>query len=192
MLRLLSWKLVLAFFRLFQHSVVGIDNIPKPPFIIAANHEGYLSPSIILRIFVKKLNQPVYSLAAVLWYSFIYLRWFNCITEGNAVNKCVNLLKQGKCILIMPEGRRNYSSTISDYKTGVSAVVLLSGVPVVPVGIKDSINFPWFFKAKVSIGKPIIFEHFPKKIIPRNVLVKKTNQIMKTVASLSNKKIKLI
>jgi len=112
---LLSWKIVLFFFRIFIKEVKGLENISrKETHIITGNHNGYADGGIILYLFCKILNQKIYFFAAKLWYSFIYLKLFECITEGEAVKKGLEYLNKKQSIAILPEGRRNKTNIIKD------------------------------------------------------------------------------
>lgn len=187
----LSWKLVLFLFRIFIKEIKGLENISKKEnYIITGNHNGYLDGGIILHIFCKTLNQKIHFFAARLWFSFIYLKWFECITEGDAVKKGLEYLNKKESIAILPEGRRNKTNTISDFKTGVAALAHLSGKPVIIFGIKQ-IKFPYFKQAVVKISKPIRFKKL-KGTISRKTLISTTNKIMKEVAKLSGKNFKAI
>src|SRR3989338_8220026 len=158
---LLSWKIVLFFFRIFIKEVKGLENISrKETHIITGNHNGYADGGIILYLFCKILNQKIYFFAAKLWYSFIYLKLFECITEGEAVKKGLEYLNKKQSIAILPEGRRNKTNIIKDLKQG-------------------------FAKRR----KPIKFNKI-KGTIPRQTLIRTTNKIMREVAKLSGKRFK--
>jgi len=188
---LLSWKIVLFFFRIFIKEVKGLENISrKETHIITGNHNGYADGGIILYLFCKILNQKIYFFAAKLWYSFIYLKLFECITEGEAVKKGLEYLNKKQSIAILPEGRRNKTNIIKDFKTGVAALAHLSGKPVIIFGI-TLVKFPYFKQAVVKISKPIKFNKI-KGTIPRQTLIRTTNKIMREVAKLSGKRFKAI
>ncbi len=185
----LSWKLVLWFFRIFIKEVKG--NIPeRENYIITGNHNGYADGGIILCLFCKQLDQKIHFFAARLWYSFLYLKWFECITEGNAIKKGLEYLNKNESVAILPEGRRNKTNIISDFKTGIAALAHLSGNPVIIVGITP-LKFPYFKQTIVKISKPIKFKKL-KGTISRKTLIDTTNKIMKESARLSGKKFKAI
>ncbi|TMC84208.1 MAG: 1-acyl-sn-glycerol-3-phosphate acyltransferase [Chloroflexi bacterium] len=39
---------------LFRVTVTGLENIPKPPFIIAANHQAWFDPAFIIPFFPQR------------------------------------------------------------------------------------------------------------------------------------------
>ncbi len=177
-----TWKLILFPFKIVQGEIKGLDNIPEEPYIILGNHNGHMDGPVLLRVCLK--NKKIHFLAKRLWYSFLYIKLFECITKGDAVKKSIKWLKQGENIAIMPEGRINRKNTISNYKTGAASIALLTGVKILPVGIRG-------FPVQVNIGKPFSY----KKISGQIKLEKRKkvmNEIMSKIAKLSSKKIKWI
>jgi long-chain acyl-CoA synthetase len=72
------------------------------------------------------------------------------------------VLKNGKSLLIFPEGSRSFDGEIMEFKKGVGILALESNVPLIPTYIKGSFDVlargtvrPRFKKIKIIFGKPI-------------------------------------
>jgi 1-acyl-sn-glycerol-3-phosphate acyltransferase len=71
-------------------------------------------------------------------------------------------VREGKTVLIFPEGTRGDSKTVGDFKSGGFRLAKSAGVPIIPVGLrgtgevgpKNSLLF-WPGKVEVHIGEPM-------------------------------------
>lgn len=71
-------------------------------------------------------------------------------------------VREGKTVLIFPEGTRGDSKTVGDFKSGGFRLAKSAGVPIIPVGLrgtgdvgpKNSLLF-WPGKVEVHIGQPM-------------------------------------
>jgi len=185
----LSWKLALKLFAIFVREVKGLENVPQEPVIFVGNHNGYLDAPIVLKYVLEQQNKKVHGVAFPIWFSFLYMKWFENIRVGGAVQKAVDYLKKGESILIFPEGRRNDTDTIFNYKTGAITIAMLSGKRIVPFGLRETTKFPWIRKTRLIFRKQIKFKKFNGRRIPRHVLLTKINSTMKVIAKLSKKRL---
>lgn len=78
-----------------------------------------------------------------------------------AFKNAIEALKKGKRVGIFPEGTRGDGTELLDPHTGVIRLALLSGAPIIPVGISGGTRAwpkgggPKFFKkVEVNIGEP--------------------------------------
>ena len=55
-----------------------------------------------------------------------------------AMKKAVQLLKQGKALLIFPEGTRSQTGEIQDAQPGIGYLSVLSGAPILPAYVKGT------------------------------------------------------
>jgi long-chain acyl-CoA synthetase len=72
------------------------------------------------------------------------------------------VLKNGKSLLIFPEGSRSFDGEIMEFKKGVGILALEFNAPLVPTYIKGSFEVlargtvrPRFKEVKIIFGKPI-------------------------------------
>jgi long-chain acyl-CoA synthetase len=75
---------------------------------------------------------------------------------------CEELMKQGKSIMLFPEGTRSTQENIGEFKPGIGMLSIELGIPIIPVYIKgahDALGKGSYFikprKIELMIGKPI-------------------------------------
>lgn len=119
----------------------NLENI-KDPVIFACNHLSN-SDALVLNKVIKnndityvagvKLSQnPVTSLGL----GVVNIVPINPNTADKAaIEKTVKILKQGRSILIFPEGTRSRTASMIKVHKGVLLLSRLTGLPIVPVGI---------------------------------------------------------
>jgi 1-acyl-sn-glycerol-3-phosphate acyltransferase len=73
-------------------------------------------------------------------------------------------LKQGRPVLIFPEGTRSIDGHVADFKKGAAILAYELGVPIVPVGIRGS--FEAWPRGGSFRFRPIEF-HFGEPIDPK-------------------------
>ncbi|HHE04904.1 MAG TPA: 1-acyl-sn-glycerol-3-phosphate acyltransferase [candidate division WOR-3 bacterium] len=137
--------LKISFFILgIRVKVLGIENIPEPPFIIAPNHTSYLDPPALImvisyniRAMAKKsvFNIPILGIALSIG-KFIKVDRSSASRASKSFREAEKLLKSGIPLMIFPEGTRTYNGNLQRFKGGVARLSLKSGVPVVPTVIK--------------------------------------------------------
>ena len=152
--------------KLWRVSVAGLQNIPKPPYIIAANHQAWYDPGFIIPFFPPA--PMVYTMAK---RETVFNRsWKRRLLPGIGVfpispargeldeagiRTVYQVLARGGVVLMFPEGRYSRGRAIRQLKTGIGYFALQAGVPVVPVTVRGS-DFLWpFRRIDVTIGAPI-------------------------------------
>lgn len=158
---------VLALVRLlFRVSVSGVENIPKPPFIIAANHQAWYDPAFIIPFF--PVSPVVYTMAK---RETVFNRaWKRALLplvgvfpispargelDEGGVRTVYQILARGGVVLMFPEGRYSRGRAIRQLKVGIGYFALQAGVPVCPVTVNGT-NFLYpLRRIEVSIGPPV-------------------------------------
>lgn len=152
---------IIAFF-LGGISFKNRENIPaKGSFICAGNHRSSIDPFLIglgmkrQMAFVAK--DSLFRIPVIKHL----LRWVNAnpIDRSGSpkvvIEKTVEILRGGKPIAIFPEGTRNKGEEpLMSFKKGAALLAIEAGVPIVPVGIKNSNKT--FGRKTVIYGKPIM------------------------------------
>ncbi len=190
--------------RLFIRKYSGLDNLPDPPFILAANHASYLDPFLILSLVIPKIDTKVHYIVMKgrfwnLFGDYISRKWAACIPvdEGKkkAVKELGKVLKKGDCVGIFPGGARSLDGYMTKGKTGAIRLAFDANVPIVPVGIIGAYEIapkeqliPKLKRCELKFGKPIYFKK-PKKVI-HAILRKNTTYLMKKIAKLVGMKYK--
>lgn len=153
----------------FRLKVEGAENIPLTgPVLLVANHASNLDPTTI----ACGLPRQVHFLAKeeLLQKPGLgsFLRCVNThpIRRGGgdraAIRQCVELLKQGRVVLIFPEGTRTRDGQLQEAKPGAAMIAVQSNAVICPVYIGGTFEAmprtasrPRRSKVRVLIGEPI-------------------------------------
>jgi len=188
-------------------SVDGQKNLPdKPPFIIAANHEGFLDGPSLTMLILDRYNQPTYYLTKrrMWWYfggplasSLLAMIPVCPGQKAGALVEAVKAVEQGKIIGIFPEGSRNLKKELTKGKTGAVRLAIATGVPLIPVGIKNSTGRSLYNAyeslwhkdrvVNVNFGKPVDLSEFKNKLIDKPLLEAATRKLMLAIGNLCGK-----
>lgn len=151
----------------------GTENIPDGPFILAPNHQSFLD-GLFVSVFLKnRVMKNTYFYAKEKHVRNRFIRAFavrnNVIVMDinkdlkESLQKLAEVLKNGKNIIIFPEGTRTNSGKLGSFKKAFAILSHELNVPVVPVSIKGAfealpkgskIPRPWK-KIRVKFHKPI-------------------------------------
>ena len=156
-------------FRLiFRCEVVGLENVPtQGGVIVAANHVSNWDPpvaaSFVPRYVHFMAKQELFDIP-VLGYIIKKLHAFPVrrgAADRNAVKKAIQLLNEGECLGLFPEGTRSKNGELRKPEPGIALIALKAGVPVVPAAVigtnKIFSGGNLFPKIKVIYGKPLYF-----------------------------------
>lgn len=150
--------------------VDGRENLPvEAPVCFMANHQSMLD--ILAFVGPAKLWASIFAKAELkrvpiinLWcYALgcVFIERTSAHDTVKAILKGVQKLKEGKPMLIFPEGTRSKVHTIGELKTGSLKLATRSKAIIVPItikGIRDGLEGITDFRrvhAYFSIGKPI-------------------------------------
>ncbi|HLZ95730.1 MAG TPA: lysophospholipid acyltransferase family protein [Candidatus Dormibacteraeota bacterium] len=152
---------------LFRITLTGLENIPKPPFIIAANHQAWFDPGFIIPFFPE--TPMVYTMAK---RETVFNRaWKRRLLpligvfpispargelDEAGVRTVYQILARGGVMLMFPEGRYSKGRAIRQLKTGIGYFALQAGVPVCPVSVRGTDYLFPFRRIDVSIAPPIL------------------------------------
>lgn len=138
-----------GFFRLYNRlAVKGLENIPaNGPFIIAPNHQSFLDGPLAVTGMNSKTIRDCYFYATEEHVKGTVVKYFarhnNIILMErrnlkNSILKLSEVLKQGKNIVIFPEGSRTHNGKLSAFKKTFAILSKEINVPIVPVCIKGA------------------------------------------------------
>jgi len=103
----------------------------------------------------------------------------------------LEVLAEGGCVGIYPEGTRSPDGRLYKGKTGVARMALAARVPIVPVAMKGSqvtrkAGLPWIDHPTVVIGEPLDFSEYYDRADDPRVLRWVTDQVMAAIQDLSD------
>jgi 1-acyl-sn-glycerol-3-phosphate acyltransferase len=160
--RLAGW-LVTHFFRV---TVIGQENLPRPPYIIAANHQAWFDPAFIIPFFPER--PLIYTMAK---RETVFNRaWKRRLLpligvfpispnkgelDDQGLRTVYQVLERGGVMLMFPEGRYSRGRALRPLRNGIGYFALQAGVPISPVAVKGTDALWPFRRIEVSIGPPI-------------------------------------
>jgi 1-acyl-sn-glycerol-3-phosphate acyltransferase len=151
---------------LFRISVTGVENIPSPPFIIAANHQAWFDPAFIIPFFPEA--PVIYTMAK---RETVFDReWKRRLLplvgvfpisphrgelDEAGLRTVYQILERGGVVLIFPEGRYSRGRALRPLKVGVGHFALQAGVPISPVTVSGTDALWPFRRIDITIGAPV-------------------------------------
>ncbi len=135
-----------TFFKTYNRMTIkGTENIPgNGPFILAPNHQSYLDAPIAMAGVPKNQINDIYFYATEEHVQGKFLRFManrhNIILMENSnlknsILKLSKVLRQGKSIMIFPEGTRTFSGEMGNFKKTFAILAKELNVPIIPVRI---------------------------------------------------------
>lgn len=178
--RLLGWGQQ----KFYQHgmdtNVVGRQLIPKNEnFLVAANHTSHLDAGLV-KTALGEYGRNLVTLAARDYFFGDKLRrtYFENFTNIIAIERhgsvkqslrrALDTLKQGKSLLLFPEGTRSDTGEMNEFKATVGYLALQSHRPVVPMYLRGTFEampkgatlLPSTREIGCVIGPALRWEHF--------------------------------
>ncbi len=152
----------------------GTENVPKTgAVLIAPIHVSLMDPPVIgcccprvLCFMAKKelFKNPIFGRIIRSYGAFPVERGAN---DSAAIRLAIDILKEGRCLLVFPEGTRGDAVSMGEVKAGIAMLAKRSEAVVVPVGVYGShIMMPRGGKglkrsrALVVYGKPLKYSDF--------------------------------
>lgn len=154
------YSLVWPFFNLVYPSrVIGRENVPEGGALICSNHTRNSDPLFIafalrrstkLRIMAKEEMTRWPIVGPLLSRADLMIWVKRGKADIGAIKAALKTLKEGKKLLIFPQGTR--SEEIGEGKNGAAMIAIRSGVPIVPVYLPA--KKLCFRRTPVVIGEP--------------------------------------
>ena len=162
-MRSLAGWIIRIFFRI---DFSGLENIPRPPFIIAANHQAWFDPAFIIPSFPE--SPMVYTMAK---RETVFNRgWKRKLLpligvfpispdkgqlDEQGLRTVYQVLERGGVMLMFPEGRYSRGRAIRPLKTGIGYFAVQAGVPICPVAVRGTDVLRPFRRVEISIAPPV-------------------------------------
>lgn len=129
-------------FRMEGHNA---HNIPTDgPYILAANHQSYLDGMFVMSYSPRKNVRKTFFFAKEAHVRHPYAQWMakrhNVIVMEptnmkTSIQRMGEAIKQGKSIIIFPEGTRTVSGEVGEFKKMFAILAKELEVPIIPVSI---------------------------------------------------------
>jgi long-chain acyl-CoA synthetase len=159
---------------LFHLRFSGLENLPKQgPFILSSNHQSYIDPIVMASVLPKELLVEAFAVGTSEIFGEGFMRrlarWLHVIVLDPDANLVPAMragafgLRQGRVLILYPEGERSIDGTPRIFKKGAAILSIHMQVPIVPVAIEGFYDV-WprgknFFQKlaplKMVFGKPI-------------------------------------
>lgn len=162
-----------------QKTILGKENIPADtPVMYAANHRSFYD---IILAYATVPNQTAFISKMEIKKMPCVAQWMyflNCLFMDrgdvkqnlNVILSAISLVKEGYSIYIAPEGTRNATDTLLEFKEGSMKIATKGKCPIIPVCLCNTENIfennlPWIKRGKILIeyGKPIYPDDLDKE-----------------------------
>lgn len=127
--------------------VVGSENVARgSSYIYASNHASGFDilavlagiPDQVRFILKKELGKiPIFGWA-LRYGPYITIDRSNASKAMRSLEKAADIIRNGGSVIVFPEGTRTRDGRLQAFKRGTFSLALKSGVPVIPVGIRNS------------------------------------------------------
>ena len=160
-----------TFFKMqFRLASKGVKNIPADrSFILAANHQSYLDGMFVMSYVQRQQIRNTYFFAKEKHVNTPVRRWLASrhnvvVLEQNnmkrSIGKLGDVLRQGKNLIIFPEGTRTADGNLGEFKKMFAILSVELQVPIVPVVIHGAFEALPRGK-KWPLPKKIMVEYLP-------------------------------
>lgn len=181
-------KFVLALVRgiykiLFKVQIEGIEKIPKDRnFIVTPNHLSNFDPPLIAAFF--DIDMAYMAKASLFKVPIVaqVIKAFNAfpVKRGDgmaAIRTAIRILKEGKSLVIFPEGKRvRTTGTLGKGKSGAVVIASKAKVGILPVGIEATYKFR--SRVKVVIGDYIDFSEYSEQKLSTEDIQRITDDVV--------------
>ena len=156
---------------LFGLRVRGVEHVSRTgPLLLVANHVSFLDPAVV----GTACPRPMHSMAKAELFGIPLLGWVlrkikafpvrRDEADRAAFRQALDLLAEGKVVLVFPEGTRGAEGRLLPGKAGAGMLALRSGAPAVPVYLSGTgtalgrgRRWPRLARLTVTFGPPLTF-----------------------------------
>ena len=170
------WSRLLMLVSGAKVTITGINNVPKVGgLILASNHQGAFDILIHLaympRHFRFIAKSELFKIPFFGWYmslaGYVPIERDVSASAHRTIGSVADVIDQGDCVLIFPEGTRSKTGELGPFKRGSLMAAFSSGASVVPIAISGSYQMmpkKTFVINRVPIsikfGQPISFNKY--------------------------------
>lgn len=158
--------------------VTGLENIPRDtPVVYISNHQGDCDTLVFMgyvpghKCFISKieiLKVPLLSSWMKAMHC-VFMDRSNIKQSVESINKGIENLRQGYSVIIFPEGTRSRGPEMGEFKSGSFKLATRTGIPIVPVTIKNTYRI-WEEKklvrpasVEIIVSEPVETDYLTKE-----------------------------
>jgi 1-acyl-sn-glycerol-3-phosphate acyltransferase len=151
---------------------VGLEHWIDGPALITPNHASFLDPPLIGSACPEQIaylaRKDLFgnALFRAICFGVGAIPVERYAADYGSMKRVLGTLRQGKKVLLFPEGVRTHNGNFGAAKPGVGFLVYRSQVPVIPTYVHGTYRawprhrrFPIPAKTVVVFGEPLRFEH---------------------------------
>ncbi len=164
--------IVFFFFKLvYRNKIYGAENFYPGAAILAANHASFYDPPLLA---ISTPYEVHFLARKTLFDPFLFGSLIKRLNAHPVSGKAqdvavfktiVRLIKQGKKVIIFPEGTRSQDGNLQSIKPGIAMLISRTGAAIIPVYLAGTFNiwswhrkFPKLWGATACVfGKPMHF-----------------------------------
>jgi 1-acyl-sn-glycerol-3-phosphate acyltransferase len=178
-----------------RREIIGLENVPQPPYILATNHLSIFDLPLLLTVCPHTIRAFVASKHKnnLLYAPFMAITGAVWVRRGKvdrkALRQALDVLERREVLGVAPEGTRARDARgLQKGKTGTAYLAARANVPIVPVGITGtesmSHDLPRLRRSRlrVTIGQPIRLPESGRIRGPK--LEEYTDLVMRRIAEL--------
>ncbi len=158
----------------FRLQVRGIEKLPKSgPYILSSNHQSYLDAAFLASVLPSDVFDKVFAVGTSDIFGQGFMLWLARSLRVVVVDPDANLipamragafgLRQGRALILYPEGERSIDGTPRVFKKGAAILSIHMQAPIVPIAIEGfyqawprNRSFQGFAPLSIVFGDPII------------------------------------
>jgi 1-acyl-sn-glycerol-3-phosphate acyltransferase len=200
---LMKWVFIGPLLRLVFHPRAdGLEHLPRRGGVLLAPNHLSFADDLLVPLMLKGRRATILAKSDYWdhWYTRWFFQWSGCVpvyrTGGSAsraaIDAAVKALKDGRIVMMFPEGTRSPDGRLYRGKTGVARIALEAGVPVVPVGVVGTFEL-WPYTQRlpkpghvvIRFGEPLRFDRYRGMQPDRFALRSVTDEIMYEIMMLT-------
>lgn len=129
--------------------LIGKENIPKDKTVVfVCNHQGHMDSMIIQGFInrpkgfltIKKFGDTPILRTWMKYMGCVFMDKEDIRQSLRCINQAVDTLNRGHSMVVFPEGKLNEGGETLKFEKGWLRLVKKSGVPVVPITLKNAYN----------------------------------------------------
>ncbi len=158
----------------FRLHATGIEKLPqRGAYILCSNHQSYLDPLVLASILPPRTFKKVFAVGTSEIFGQGFMRRLAGTLRLIVVDPDANLvpamrasafgLRQGRPLILYPEGERSIDGTPKTFKKGAAILSIHMQVPIIPIAIEGfheawprNQSFQGFKPLRIVFGDPII------------------------------------